>query len=108
MGGKRKNMSNARRRALRDTGRAAVGKTAVVGIKDRGTNHVRAEAVDSTDADTLCDFVEDNTEDDAAVYTDEAAAHKSLDRKHEAVKHPSANTSMAWRTPTAWSSSGPC
>ena len=33
MGGKRKNMSNARRAELADTGRGAVGKTAVVGAQ---------------------------------------------------------------------------
>ena len=85
MGGKRKNMSNKKRKGL--TGRGAVGKTAVVGIKDRATNEVRAEVVESTDTETLQDFVEENTEEDATVYTDEAAAYKGLDRKHEAVKH---------------------
>ena len=35
MGGQRKNMSNAKRKALADTGRGPVGKTAVVGVKDR-------------------------------------------------------------------------
>ena len=32
MGGKRKNMSNAKRKELAGTGRGAVGKTAVVGM----------------------------------------------------------------------------
>ncbi len=36
-GGKRSNMSNSKREELKDTGRGAVGKTAVVGIKDRET-----------------------------------------------------------------------
>ena len=43
MGGRRKNMSNARRKELAGTGRGAVGKTAVVGAKDRATKHVRAK-----------------------------------------------------------------
>ena len=34
LGGKRKNMSNAKRKELADTGRGPVGKTAVVGAKD--------------------------------------------------------------------------
>ena len=42
VGGKRKNMSNAQRRDLADTGRGAVGKTAVVGVKDRDTKRVVA------------------------------------------------------------------
>ena len=87
MGGKRKNMSNAQRKALKDTGRGAVGKTAVVGIKDRATNEVRAEVVTKTDAETLQDFVEENTEEDATVYTDDAKAYKGVERSHEAVRH---------------------
>ena len=38
MGGRRKNMSNARRKALEGTGRGGIGKAAVVGVKDRATN----------------------------------------------------------------------
>ena len=87
MGGKRKNLSNAKRKALAGTGRGAVGKTAVVGIKDRPTNEVRAEVVTETDAETLQDFVEENTEEDATVYTDDAAAYKGVEREHESVRH---------------------
>ena len=87
IGGKRKNMSNAKRKELAGTGRGAVGKMAVVGMKDRDTNQVRAEVVTETDAETLQDFVEENTEEDATVYTDEAAAYKGIEREHEAVKH---------------------
>ena len=87
MGGKRKNMSNAKRKELAGTGRGAVGKTAAVGMKDRDTNQVRAEVVSETDAETLQDFVEENTEEDATVYTDDAAAYKGVERDHEAVRH---------------------
>ena len=87
IGGKRKNMSNAKRKELAGTGRGAIGKTAVVGMKDRDTNQVRAEVVTETNGETLQDFVEENTEEDATVYTDEAAAYKGIDREHEAVKH---------------------
>ena len=80
-------MSNARRRALASTGHGAVGKAAVVGMKDRATNEVRAEVVTETDAETLQDFVEENTEEDATAYTDEAAAYKGIERDHAAVKH---------------------
>ena len=46
VGGKRKNMSNAKRKALADAGvgRGSVGKTAVVGTKDRASNQVSARA----------------------------------------------------------------
>ena len=61
IGGKRKNMSNAKRKELAGTGRGAVGKTAVVGIKDRETKNVRAKVVENTDKATLQDFVVENT-----------------------------------------------
>ena len=87
MGGKRKNMSNAKRRELADTGRGAVGKTAIVGMKDRATNQVRAKVIKSTDKPTLQGFVVENTAAHAVVYSDEAAAYTGLPREHEAVKH---------------------
>ena len=75
MGGERKNMSNAQRKALREAnvGRGAVGKTAVVGIKDRESGEVRAEVVRSTDGETLQGFVREHAEPGATVYTDEAS-----------------------------------
>ena len=92
MGGKRKNMSNARRKDLSGTGRGAVGKTAVIGAKDRASNQVRAKVIEEPDAETLVPFVEDNAAQGATVYTDEAAAYASLPTMfngidHEAVKH---------------------
>ena len=86
-GGKRKNMSNAKRKALADTGRGAVGKTAVVGIRDRATNQVRAKVVERTDKATLQGFVAENTAPGATVYTDEHASYEGMPFHHEAVKH---------------------
>ena len=88
-GGKRKNMSNAKRKALAEAGvgRGAVGKTAVVGIKDRETKNVRAKVVESTDKPTLQGFVIDHTAPGATVYTDEASAYEGLPFEHESVKH---------------------
>ncbi len=89
-GGKRENMTNAQRKALREAGagRGAVGKTAVVGIRDRATNEVRAEVVTDTTAATLKGFVRENTEAGAILYTDEATAYKGMGEfKHEAVNH---------------------
>lgn len=86
-GGKRKNMSNAKRKALKDTGRGAVGKTAVVGVKDRASNQVRAKVVQRTDAATLQGFVTSHSDTSATVYTDDSGAYASLPRKHESVKH---------------------
>ena len=68
-------------------GRGMVGKTPVAGLKDRETNKVKTEVVASTNKATLQGFVLKNTEDDAAIYTDEWAAYKGIPRKHEAVAH---------------------
>ena len=89
VGGKRKNMSNAKRKALADAGvgRGSVGKTAVVGTKDRASNQVSARVVTSTDKPTLQGFVVDHTVPGATVYCDEASAYEGLPFPHEAVKH---------------------
>ena len=70
-----------------NAGRGTVGKTAVVGVKDRATNRVNAQVVAATDAPTLRRFVETRTADAAMVYTDEARAYNGLARPHESVKH---------------------
>ena len=88
MGGKRRNMSNAKRKELAGTGRGAVGKTAIVGAKDRASNEVRAEVVDFVDGDTLQGFVREHAEPGATLYTDEAKAYKGMPEfDHEAVNH---------------------
>ena len=87
MGGKRANMSNAKRRELAGTGRGAVGKVAVVGAKDRATKRVVARVVESTDKLTLQGFVVEHTAPGATVYTDEASAYEGLPFEHESVKH---------------------
>ena len=78
-------MPNSKRKEL--TGRDAVGKTAIVGIKNSETNKVTAKVVKSTDKETLQGFVEDNTTKETTVYTDEAKAYKGMNRPHESVKH---------------------
>ena len=85
-GGKRRNMSNTRRKALADMGRGTVGKTAVVGAKDRATNHVSAHVVESTDATTLIPFVESHVAEGATVYTDDHSGYDGL-AHHETVRH---------------------
>ena len=83
VGGREKNKHE---RDRKHAGRGAVGKTAVVGIKDRETNHISAAVVERTDGPTLRGFVEDRTEPGAEVYTDEAAAYRGLEN-HTAVRH---------------------
>lgn len=85
IGGKRKNMPASKRKKL--TGRGAVGKTAIVGAKDRATKQVRAKVIANTEAATLLAFVAKHADPSATVYTDEAPAYKKLPNRHEAVKH---------------------
>ena len=87
VGGRRANMSNAKRKALADTGRGPVGKTAVVGAKDRATNRVSAKVVQHTDAETLQGFVVEQAAPGAKVYTDDAKAYAGIPLDHETVKH---------------------
>ena len=84
IGGKEGNKHESKK--LRQ-GRGTVGKTAVVGIKDRATNQVKAQVVEHTDKPTLQGFVHSNTEQGAQVYTDEARAYQGLRRLHETVSH---------------------
>lgn len=84
MGGRRRNMRKAKREEL--SGRGSVGKTAVIGAKDRATNQVRASVIEKTDAATLKGFVRDNTKPTASVYTDDATAYDGLPNR-ETVKH---------------------
>ena len=86
-GGKRKNMSNAKRKELAGTGRGTAGKTAVVGAKDRATNKVNARVVTENDKPTLQAFVGDNAAPGATVYTDDASAYEGIPNPHETVKH---------------------
>ena len=65
----------------------AVGKTAVVGAKDRKTNKVKAKVVKNTDAKTLQKFVADTAANGATVYTDDAAAYKGMPFEHASVRH---------------------
>ena len=69
-----------------NAGRGPVGKTAVVGAKDRASGRVAARVVDSTDKQTLQCFVRAHTAEGAKVYTDEARAYDGLENR-EAVKH---------------------
>ncbi len=89
MGGKEKNKHSSKKLKA---GRGTVGKTAVVGAKDRDSNEVRAKVVETTDSETLVGFVEDNTARGATAYTDDSPSYDSLASMfnkylHESVKH---------------------
>ena len=82
LGGKETNKhANKKLRA----GRGTVGKTAVVGAKDRETNKVKAKVVKMTNAKTLQGFVVATALAGATVYTDDAAAYKGMPFDHAPV-----------------------
>ncbi len=86
MGGIRKNMSKKKRKDL--TGRGTVGKTPVVGIKDRATNQVRAKVVETVDAKTVHGIIRDAVAPEATLYSDESSVYVGAPvSEHEAVNH---------------------
>ena len=85
-GGKRRHQSKSKQEELKGT-RGPVGKTAVVGIRDRATNKVRAKMVEKTDNKTLKGFIMENVCPTAQVYTDESAVYFGLPFSHDSVKH---------------------
>lgn len=86
-GGKRKNMSNAKRKEMAKLGRGTAGKTAVVGAKDRASKAVTAKVVPDTTKRTLQGFVAEYVDPSASVYTDDAAAYEGMAFDHETVVH---------------------
>ena len=84
MGGRERNKHKSRKLKA---GRGTVGKTAVVGAKDRKTNKVRAKVTKNTDAKTLQKFVIETAAQGATVYTDDAAAYKGMSFDHMSVRH---------------------
>ena len=68
-------------------GSGSVGKTAVIGAKDRDTGKVSVAVIENTDMQTLQGFVEDNHPDESTmVFTDEHAGYKDL-MNHVATPH---------------------
>ena len=83
VGGKEKNKHASKKLKA---GHGPVGKAAVVGVKDRDSNTVKAVVVTRTDAPTLQGFVNDHRADGAKVYTDDHRSYLGLEN-HESVKH---------------------
>ena len=68
-------------------GTGGVGKTAVVGIKERASGNVHAEVVSTVNKPTLHDFVERRTSAATTVYTDEHGGYRGIPRHHVTIKH---------------------
>ena len=85
VGGREKNKHEHKKL---NAGRGRVGKTAVVGTKDRTTKQVQAKVVTDTTAETLIGFVYSTSDKEAQVYTDDARVYQALKRAaHKTVKH---------------------
>ena len=87
MGGKRKNMSLDKRKDT--TGRGTVGKSIVVGAKDRKANQVTARQIPDTTQDTLQGFVAETAAKGATVCTGEHRSYIGIPNLHDTVKHSS-------------------
>ena len=84
VGGKFKNMHGDVRRERRQ--QPDLGKTIVVGAKDRATGRVHGQVIEDATAPTLTDYIRGKAAPDATIYTDEAKAYQSLPN-HETVNH---------------------
>ena len=85
VGGKVANMHKWQREA-RGGKRGPVGKTAVVGVKDRKTNQVRAAVLDNATLPFIQGFVTRHRTLDTKLYTDESHAYGKMGNR-ETVKH---------------------
>ena len=67
-------------------GRGPVGKTAVIGIKDRRSNKIAAKPVPSVNQESIGEIVEEAVQGGAKVYTDDSGIYSKLENR-EAVNH---------------------
>ena len=86
VGGLEANRHQSKKKRL---GGGAVGKTAVMGLRERGGRTI-AMPVENTNKETLQNAIYDHVELGSTIMTDEALAYKSLNGpffKHESVNH---------------------
>ncbi len=67
-------------------GRGTVGKSPVVGIKDRETGQVVATATEDTKKPVIEKMIQEYVKQNSMIYTDEATVYKGLPN-HESVRH---------------------
>jgi len=71
-----------------NTGRGTIGKTAVIGLKDRKSGQIDAEVVQDTTSDTLQGFISKRTDASVTLYTDDNRGYTGTEcATHETVKH---------------------
>ncbi len=86
IGGKEKNKHKSKKL---NAGRGAVGKVAVVGLRERGGRTI-AKPIQRADANTLHQTIHKHVEIGATLHTDEATAYNGLDGlffRHEKINH---------------------
>ena len=94
----------------RKAGRGPVGKTAVVGARDRKSKRGKAKVVERVDSITLHRFIRDTTTPGALLYPSDLAAYKGIRIRREAIKHSFCQDvdwmapRSGWRAPGAGSS----
>ena len=85
IGGKESNKHSSKKL---NAGRGAVGKTAVIGVKDRDTKKIKADVVFDLTRKTIHEFINDNVECGASVFTDDFKSYSNLKNyHHKVVKH---------------------
>ena len=84
LGGKERNKHESKKLKA---GRGTVGKSTIIGAKDRKTNKVKAKVIGGTDAKTMQGFVLASALTGATVYTDDHKGYHGLPFEHQAVKH---------------------
>ncbi len=71
-----------------NAGRGGVGKTTVIGAKERETKKVKAKVIENTKRPTLHGFIDESIEPGSTVFTDDFKSYEKLvDFDHDSVKH---------------------
>ena len=104
IGGKESNRHLSKKWGIRGGTR---GKTAVVGVRDRGLNQISTQVVEDTTKTELHEVIRDRTIKGAKVYTDQNPSYRGLPNR-EAVRHNIGEYVGIRLTRTGLSPSGLC
>ena len=83
IGGKEKNKHESKK--LKQ-GRGTVGKTAIAGMRERGSGRIIAQVIEDTTKPTLQGMIADKTEEGTEIHTDESRSYQGLEN-HKTVNH---------------------
>ncbi len=80
--------SNKHDKDKQNQGRGSVGKSIIVGVKERDSKKVKAKVIPDTKKMTLHQFIKDTVEEGSKVYTDEFPSYQGLKKYcHASVWH---------------------